>query len=199
VTAVAMSRRRWTGEVVRAVGALVAAMMVAVAVIAVAHQIRGSASPSLSERRTSEARYEDAIAGPAREGGFVIQEGLKLGLTQLGAGQSGNVMFQAVGWVNQLSDVRSRFAAAAHGLKDPTLRAAAAKFDQALDLYRQTAETIGAAAVGGVDPATRSRLLEQASGHGRDADARYDDASRLLQQARRSLGLAPTNRFPDPQ
>ena len=179
---------------IRGAGALAAAAMVVVALAAFVPRTSSDA-----DRRAALTRYEDAVAGPAREGGFVIQEGLKIGLAQVGSGQAGNVTFQAVGWVNQLEDVRTRFSGAATRLHDPQLKAAADAFDEALVLYKRAAETIGAAAIAAPDSEPRTRLLEQAGATGRQADARFDEASALMQQIRRSLGLAPTSRFPDPR
>jgi hypothetical protein len=105
-------------------------------------------------------------------------------------------MFQAVSWVEQLKEVRSQFAAGGKGLHDDRLRSAAKKFDQSFRMYEQAAETIGASAIASGDG--RTTLLERAANNGRAADRRYDEASALLQGVRRSVGLEPLARFPDP-
>jgi hypothetical protein len=172
--------------VVARTGALLAALAVAGALVGLAGLVRND-SPSPAAARTSVVRYERAVARPARDGGFVIQEGLKPALPRLAADQPGNTMFQAVSWVNQLEQVRVRFASAAEGLKDRQLLAAARAFDESLLLYKRTAETIGAAAIASGEP--RVRLLETAAASGKKADARYDQALALVQAARRSAGL----------
>jgi hypothetical protein len=177
--------------IVRLIGAVVAAVMVAGFAIGFVNQ-RGDRSAS--SRRASVTAYDRAIQQPARDGGFVIQEGLKHGLAEVAADQPGAVAFQAVSWVATLEKVRSEFTAAARHLADDELRAAAADFDTALLLYKQAAETIGAAAIASGAP--RTTLLERAARIGRDADRRYDAASAHLQKARRSVGLPPSDRFP---
>lgn len=128
----------------------------------------------------SQADYAEAIEGPARDGGFVVEQGLKVGLRRVAAGEADGVMLQAVQWVNQLKAVQARFADAARGSRDPDVRAAAALFDDALTLYRQAAETIGAAAIATGEP--RQKLLEQAAETGRKADAEYDRAMARLRK-----------------
>lgn len=176
-------------------GAVVAALMVAGAAIGVIAGARDRGGEATVDAASIVA-YEKAISGPAREGGFVIQEGLKIGLAQVAADQGGSVTFQAVSWVNQLENIRRQFAAAGEGLEDDGLKQAAKHFDAALVLYERTAETIGAAALTDGEP--RTKLLTEAAARGRAADARYDAASSQLQRVRRAAGLPPTARFPNP-
>ena len=174
-----------------------ASVLVATAMLADQFQSPGkqpsiSAAPSAQAAARQEVlRYEEALGGPARDGGFVVQRGLKVGLAQVAGDEAANVMMQAVSWVEQLGRVRERFAAAATGLQQPELIAAAAAFDEALDGYQRAAETIGAAAIAAGEP--RTSLLERAAASGRAADERYEEAIELLAAARRAVGLPATD------
>lgn len=174
-------------------GALAAALMVAGALVAIVGQAEGDTTTA---RRSEIVAYEKKISGPARDAGFVVQEGLKPGLADVAAGQPGPVVFSAVTWVDRFRSIGEQFAAAADGLHDGDLRRAAELFESALKEYERTAETIGAAAIASGEP--RQKLLEKAAAKGRHADQEYDKASAHLQRARRSVGLPPTARFPDP-
>lgn len=154
-------------------------------------------TPRAPTREELEA-YEAAIAEPAKQGGFVIQEGLKNGLNQVAAGTPGPVPFQAVQWVSALEEVRKQFNAQAGLTTDTALEPATERFDSALQLYIRTAETIGAAAIAEPGP-SRETLLTRAADTGQQADKTYDGASFLLQRLRRYRGLPPTARFPSPR
>lgn len=160
----------------RLVGVFVGALVVAGVIVGGA-ELAGSGGGS---RADAVAAYKEAVQAPARDGGFVVQAGLKQGLSQVASGQAGNVVFQAVSWVEQLEQVRARFAAAVGDTDDERLRVVARAFDESLVLYKQTAETIGAAAMASGEP--RIRLLEQAVARGREADERYDLAMATLKE-----------------
>jgi hypothetical protein len=138
--------------------------------------------------------WEHRIEGPATTGGFVIQQGMKPAVAALVRGEGAVVAMQAVGWTQQLRTVRQKFAASAPPVG---LEAAARSFDEALALYIDAAERIGAVGVAMEQP-VRDKLLSDAIAVARRADARYDEASAALQRARRARGLEPTTRFPDP-
>src|SRR4051794_21674879 len=138
--------------------------------------------------------YEKAVTGAAREGGFVIQQGMKPSVQRLGSGQPDTATFQAVGWVDQLEQARHEFAAAQ---PPKELRAFASGMDEALVMYEDAARTIGAAAISSGDP--RTRLLDEAVAKARAADQRYDQAAAVLQTRRQQLGLGPTGAFPNGQ
>jgi hypothetical protein len=138
--------------------------------------------------------YEKAVTGPARLGGFVVEQGMKPSVQRLGSGQPDTATFQAVGWVDQLEQVRHEFAAV-HAPKE--LAAFASGMDQALAMYEDAARTIGAAAISSGD--VRTNLLDEAVTKARAADERYDRAAAVLQARRRQLGLGPTGAFPDQQ
>lgn len=147
-------------------------------------------------RVTSEqlAAYEDGITAAAKHGGFVVENGLKVGLRQIAAGEGNAVPLQAVGWVGELENVRAEFKSKTVGLERTDVDAIARAFDAALVQYIETAELIGAAAIASGEP--RAQLLQKAADAGRRADAAYDKAGQALQHARRDAGLPPTDRFP---
>jgi hypothetical protein len=138
--------------------------------------------------------YVAAITPPARQGGFVIQEGMKPAVAGLGRGENVPVIMQAVGWVAQLKQVRADFAKAK---VSGELRAAAADFDRALALYIDAAERLGSVGMAGGD--VRARLLDKAVAVARQADHVYDTASGELQRVRRRHGLPPSSLFPNPE
>jgi hypothetical protein len=141
--------------------------------------------------------YEEALTPHAKHGGFVVEEGLKFGLGQIERGEGGPVIFQAVGWVDELNGVRKEFNNQGHLVKGTQLEPAIADFDAAFKLYIDAAQTIGAAAVASGDP--QKRLLDRAAETGHAADLRYDKASALLQKLRQERGLPMTARFPSPK
>lgn len=153
---------------------------------------RADDSRRRDERREAVLAWERAITQPAKDGGFVIQNGMKPAVADLGRDMPGQTMFQAVGWVAELERVRGVFAQA---VPPPSLRDAAADFDAALRMYREAAETLGAAAISAGD--TRRTLLDRAVAKAQEADATYDRASAALQRIRRLLGLGPSPNFPD--
>ncbi|HEX7168667.1 MAG TPA: hypothetical protein VF230_16925 [Acidimicrobiales bacterium] len=189
-----IARRRIGGALIQFLGAAVGALLVGGAAIGIANSATDP-QPSRADRAELTA-YERAIAAPAKEGGFVVQEGLKVGLAQVGSGNAGQVMFQAVAWVERIKTVRTEFDAAAAPLTVPTLIEAAEAFDEALVLYERTAETIGAAAIASGDP--RVTLLEKAAASGKKADARYDKAMALIQSTRKALKMPATEGLPSP-
>jgi hypothetical protein len=146
--------------------------------------------------RAAVVDYENAIAAAASERGCVVN-GLKRTLALLAQGQAQAPAPQSSSWVKPLEDVRLRFKAAATSLREPDLIAAASAFDEALVLYQRTAEAVAAVARAADDE--RPAQIEQAAIIGLQADARYDKASSRLQRARRSAGLSPSPRFPDPR
>jgi hypothetical protein len=169
------------------------AVLVLAAGAAVMGATRGSGSGTSSTRAAEVEAYVQAITPAARQGGFVIQKGMKPAVSALSRGEETPVVMQAVAWVDQLNQVRKDFQAAEapRGLQE-----AAAAFDQALAQYIDAAEHIGSA--GMVSGDMRVRLLDQAVAAARQADETYDSASRRLQQARRQHGLQPSSVFPDP-
>ena len=173
------------------VGSVLALLFVALGVAGLVNDHRDNQHQAQVDAVTA---YEKAVTGPAREGGFVIEQGMKPAVQRLGAGQPDTATFQALGWVDQLEQVRGRFAAVRppHGLQ-----AFAKGIDQALVMYEDAARTIGAAAISSGD--ARTKLLGDAVAKARAADQQYDRASGVLQARRRQLGMGPTGSFPDGQ
>jgi hypothetical protein len=141
--------------------------------------------------------YEAALTPHAKRGGFIVEEGLKPGLGQVARDAGSPVVFQAVSWSDDLTKVRQAFNAEGHLIRGTQLEPAIADFDAAFELYTETAQTIGAAAIASGEP--RQKLLDEAAASGRSADQRYDRASALLQKLRQKRGLPLTARFPSPR
>lgn len=180
-----VARRRWL-----IVAALLVVAAVCAAALAAVHRADRSAHTSaVAETLT----YERALTPAARQGGVVIQLGMKPAVSRLAGDEPDAATFQAIGWVDQLEAVRQTFRTT------PTprsLRGNSTDFDIALRLYEDAARHLGAAAIG--TGQSRRTLLDQAVAEARRADTSFNRASARLQARRRALGLGPTSAFPDP-
>lgn len=174
---------------------MILAAVAATTLISVVTISRRDGGPRVPTAKELEV-YEAAVTEPAKRGGFVVQEGLKRGLADVANGNAGPVVFQAVSWAEELRNVQEQFNAQTHLVKGTRLEPATKKFGVAFELYIETAQTIGAAAIASGE--SRKALLERAAVSGRRADATYDEASFLLQRLRKQRGLDVTARFPSP-
>jgi len=135
--------------------------------------------------------YQAEIYPPLANGGRTVEQGMKPAVPDVRAGKV--AASEAEGWVMSLRAVREEVL-----LVDvpPGLRDAAGLFATALDKYVEAAETFQQAA--GAGAAERDTLVDAAVALAEEADRAYDDASRVIQQWRRRLGLGPSAQFPDP-
>jgi hypothetical protein len=159
----------------------------------VAHAMRDRPAELTRAQLTS---YQAAIVGPLRDGGAIIQKGMKPGVADLASRHvvpPAAIVGEAQAWVAALTRVRSKLAVVA---PPPQLRKASQLFDQALVGYLQAAMLFGQAA--GANGDQRKALLTRGYATAEAADRTYDQASRILQRSRRHLGLGPTVDFPDP-
>lgn len=150
---------------------------------------------ALERDRVAIRRYEDAIAEHARRGGRIVQLEVKPSLRELLDGSIAPPEFaeRAGGWEAELERVRLGILAAA---PPPLLAGIEGLWDRAMRTYVEAVRQFRAAAL--AEGTKRETLLDGGITIADRADDLYDEASRLLQRARRRLGLEPTANFPDP-
>jgi 4-amino-4-deoxy-L-arabinose transferase-like glycosyltransferase len=153
-----------------------------------------SASPTPAAGSSVLTAYVDALRGPTREGGQVIEQLLKPSISEFASGQVDAATFtaRARGWVLSLQKVKRELAAIR---VPPVIASAGPLFDQAMDGYVHTAQVLEQAAA--VPESQRVAALDQGRQAGRDADAVYDRAAALVQRALRAAGLPPDSALPD--
>ena len=138
--------------------------------------------------------YEDAIAPAAQAAGRAIVAGIRPDLADFVAGRITPEVWRAdmAARAQEFSSARERIAA----VRPPAVaKDAAARFDEAMSLYVQAAQALAQAGL--VDGDARQRALDRGAELGEEGDRVYDRGAAVLQAARRSLGLPPSNRFPD--
>lgn len=153
------------------------------------------------DHRTDIARaieeYEAAVVPIVREGGKLVEVGVKVGLSDLSTEHvtaPAVVAEQAQVWRRELTALGRQLAeVTAPG----DLEAAHAAFVDALRIYAEAAALVEEAARS-APGAPRDELLDRVVDAGDRADERYDEGSRLLQDLRRRSGLEPSSDFPDP-
>jgi hypothetical protein len=176
---------------------LIAGFAVAAGIAATTGGSKPKATPTPGLTAAELTAYTEAVLPALSDGGKTIEQGMKPALAAL-SGSDKNVPPAAVAgeaqaWVRDLRDVRGRVAAVP---APAALREAARLFDTALGQYVAAAETFGLAAA--ATGRERTQLVDQGVATARAGDATYDDASRIIQDLRRRLGLGPTADFPDP-
>lgn len=168
-------------------GAAVAGMLVAGLVFGVTRVAdREREDPLIASQRRSFLSYEEAIRPIAREGGRVVQLGMKSGVVDIREGRVSDESLAVMtsGWVAEMREVRQGFAA----VPAPSfLVDAKSLYLQALDQYIATGETLRRAALA-TDP-ERASLVTKAVSLGEGADKIYDRAEALLDKHRGRLGL----------
>jgi hypothetical protein len=178
----------------RTVVAAMAAGVVAVVAVVVAAVVLRAADddgPSRAEVET----YEEAILPLVREWGRIEVQGMRPAVADLQSGEgvpAATVAGEARAWHAAFERLRSqlRAVAAPEGMEE-----VAHGFDRAMADYLEAAATFEQAA-SAADAEERSRLVDRGITVVQRGADRYDDASALLQEARRSVGLPPTDDFP---
>lgn len=154
----------------------------------------GSDAPAAGQAELE--AYEEAVLPLLREGGKIVQLGLKVGIGDLGTdGQMSPsvVESQARSWRRDLGELEASLVA----LSPPSgLDQVHRDFTLALQRYRRVASIIVEAA--GESGERRANLLDEAIRLGEAADGAYDEASTRVQELRRRFGLGPTPDLPDP-
>ena len=174
---------------------IVVALLAATALTAVlAARDSGDDAPTLT-RQELEA-YEKAVVPLLREGGQVVELGMKAGVTDLS--KPGGVPAEAIAgesdaWIRVLNTVRDELALMT---PPPALAEAHRLFGDALRRYVEAARIFGEAARG--PAAGRQAVIDRGLDIAESADDVYDAASAIVQRWRRDLGLGPSADFPDP-
>ena len=172
--------------------ALLLAGVVLVAAVAFLALTRDDDGPS----RDEVLRYQDDIVDLARRWGRIEVQGMRPAIADLRTEGEGvpavTIAGEARAWHSGLSGIREE-------LRDVDvpdgLEAVALGFDDAMGHYLDAARTFESAAEAA--PPRREPLIERGVSQVRRGAARYNEASMLLQDARRRVGLPPTDDFPD--
>jgi hypothetical protein len=140
--------------------------------------------------------YTDAVLPALRTGGAVVEQQMKPALvdfpTATGA-MAAKLASDAASWADQLGSVREQVAAVTPPAE---LQGAAAGFDGALAKYIEAARQFRVAVL--TPRGGRGAELQRGYTLATEADDTYDDASAIIQDWRRRLGLGATPDFPDP-
>lgn len=173
--------------------AAVAAVVVVGAGVGVYAVTRPDPKPALTAAALT--AYEQAILPSLRDGGRVIEQGVKPDLGDLGSGKISGTAFadHADGFLAELERVRTAVAA----VTPPSpLRPAADGFDAALARYEQAVREFKAAAL--TPRAGREAALAKGYATAQSADTLYDSAGAVIQRWRVRLGLGTSADFPSP-
>ena len=127
--------------------------------------------------------YLDAVQPLALRAAFVVEEGMKPGLIQLGDGSDLERLSEdAQGWLRDMEDVRAQWSQLT---PPPTLTPAHRRFLTALDEY-----VTAAAALAEADATTdRAGLLADMTRAGDAAEAAWDEAAGLVRGETERLGV----------
>ncbi len=171
--------------------ALPALLLAAIVVVLVLVSLTSQSSPALTAHQLN--AYQAAITPAMRDGGATVQEGMKPAISDLvdqHVVPPKNMVGEAEGWVVSLQADR-KTVAAVHVPK--ALAQAQRLFLVALDHYIEAARDFGIAAG---DASTRQQWLQKVYAAGTAGDQTYDEASGILQNWRRTLGLPSSPDFP---
>lgn len=184
-----------TGAPVALVGGLVlmmAALLLAVGVATIGQDDDDAAEPRTSGRAAIEA-YADALEPAARQAGKTILAGVRPDVVDFRAGK-----LAADVWISDMVSFAKEFGAAASVFATTKAPAAVgdapAWFEKAFGAYADAVAVLKLA--GTATGATREELIGLGTQLGDDGDRLYDQGAARIQEARRTLGLAPDPRFP---
>jgi hypothetical protein len=139
--------------------------------------------------------YEHRLTPIVKDGGEIVQEGLKAAITDLVQSHvtpPASIANEADRWAASLRQDRAKLAAV-HPVP-ASLRAMHRKFLDALNGYAAAADALAVA--GRAAAPGRSAALDRVHQAGQRADTVYDEASATLQQARKQLGLGVDPDYP---
>lgn len=187
------SRRRLTsGRRALLVGGV--ALLVGLAGTSLVLRMRQGAADVRRERRAVQ-QYLAALQPLAREGGRIVQQGLKAGISDIPAGRFSDEVLRRMtqSWGRELAAVRDRVAA----LHAPVhLREAHERFLEALDGYVRVAALLETAVRAPMQE--RGIAVQPAVTAGEAADRIWDRGAAVVQGRLRRLGLQPVSWFPSP-
>jgi len=166
-------------------------VLAALVVVLIVVSLPSKSSPSLTVRQLN--AYETAITPPLRDGGATVQEGMKPAISDLVVQHvvpPKQMVGEAQGWVKSLQTDRKKVV----DVRAPAALARAQQlFLAALDHYIEAARDFGTAAG---DASIRQQWLQKVYAAGNAGDRAYDEASRILQGWRHTLGLPSNPNFP---
>lgn len=174
-------------------GLLIVAALLVIAAAVVLVVARRDGGPS----KAQVLQYQDDILELVQEWGRIEVQGMRPAIADLRTEGEGipaeTIAGEARAWQAGLGRIRSdlRSVDVPDGLEE-----VAAGFDAAMGPYLEAAATFERAAAA-ADAATREQLIEDGVEQVRRGARRYNEASMLLQAARRRVGLPPTDDFPD--
>lgn len=173
-----------------AVGLAVAFVVPAASLLA-ASIVASRQSSSLQAERRAFTAYETAVERAVQDGGFVVTQGMKLGLADITEGRfpDATLMKMAGGWTRSMMQVRRKLTM----VEPPTiLREVARRYDAALAAYVRVGESLLAAARARGDE--RAALVQKVPPLGERADALWNEASAALERQRVRLDLVKKDR-----
>jgi hypothetical protein len=178
-----------------AVSAAVVVLVVALTGAGLAARVSDSASTSRGSTAELLA-YERALLPVAKDWGSIEVLGMRPAVADLRTGgplgRPDLVATQARAWLAALQADRDKLRALA---APASVRAAGPLLDRSIALYVDAASSFLAAATGPVTE--RVARIERGIDQARRGALLYNDASAVLQAARRAHGLPPTPDFPD--
>lgn len=150
----------------------------------------GAAVPALTV-----AQYLDTVEPLAREGGRIVQQGMKVGITDLGSGELDGELAvdSAIAWTRQMRQVGTDWAAI---VPPEELADAHAAFVGALERYIGVGLVLEEAAR--ADAGARQPFLDLAATEGEAADDAFDEAAAAVQALMRERGEPAVSWLPDP-
>lgn len=140
-------------------------------------------------------RYLDAFKPLAEDAGFVVENGLKLGLADIGQRRYDDETLQEmpVAWGRMLAETREALAA----LTPPdALGEAHERFLEAMDSYAEVAAMLAEAAH---LPGDRDEAIVRAAAHGERSDQVWNRGAVIVQDHLRSLDAETVYWLPDPE
>jgi hypothetical protein len=167
-----------------------------VAVVAVVTAWATRSGPGEAVSRDEVLAYQEGILGHVRQWGRIEVQGMRPAVADLqskGGVPAESIAGEARAWQTAFRRIR-RDLRAVHAPGE--LAAVAAAFDRAIADYLRAAATFERAA-STAPGAEQDRLVDDGLAVVRRGAARYNEASMLLQAARRAAGLPPTDDFPD--
>ncbi len=152
-------------------------------------------TPDAAADLAAAAAYLDEFKPLAEDAGFVVENGLKLGITDIGQRRYDDETLREmpVTWGRMLAETREDVAA----LTPPdALVEAHDRFLEAIDSYREVATLLTEAAR---LPGDRDEAVARAAAQGELSDQIWNDGAVIVQDHLRSLGAETVYWLPDPE
>lgn len=153
-----------------------------------------SVAPPPDDPQAAATGYLSAVEPLARDGGRIVEQGMKPGLIDIanGTGSDELLVDSAEAWADQMRQVKRSWQDVT---PPPALADAHERFVTALDRYVGVATVLAEAARAPADD--REPFIDLAESEGQNADDTWDAAAAEVQTHLRSLGLDPVGWLPD--